>query len=43
MFTLAQEEELVSYLKTMENSLFGLTMKDLRSLAYELAEKWTIA
>ncbi|KAG8236499.1 hypothetical protein J437_LFUL013336 [Ladona fulva] len=34
-----QEEELVSYLKTMESRLFGLTMKYLRSLAYELAEK----
>lgn len=39
MFTLEQEEELVSYLKTMESRLFGLTMKDLRSLAYQLAEK----
>ncbi|KAG8239760.1 hypothetical protein J437_LFUL010608 [Ladona fulva] len=39
VFTAEQEEELVSYLKTMESRLFGLTMKYLRSLAYELAEK----
>lgn len=39
VFTSEQEDELVSYLKTMESRLFGLTMKDLRSLAYQLAEK----
>ena len=39
VFTPEQEEELVSYLKTMESRLFGLTMKDLRSLAYDLAER----
>ncbi|KAK9739010.1 Tc5 transposase DNA-binding domain [Popillia japonica] len=37
VFTEEQELELVSYLKTMEARLFGLTMKDLRSLAYQLA------
>lgn len=39
VFTSEEEDELVSYLKTMESRLFGLTMKDLRSLAYQLAEK----
>lgn len=39
VFTPEQEEELVSYLKMMESRLFGLTMKELRSLAYDLAEK----
>lgn len=37
VFTEEQELELVNYLKTMEARLFGLTMKDLRSLAYQLA------
>ncbi|KAG8236615.1 hypothetical protein J437_LFUL012807 [Ladona fulva] len=32
VFTAEQEAELVSYLKTTENRIFGLTMKDLRSL-----------
>lgn len=31
------EEELVSYIKEMEASLFGLTTRDVRRLAYELA------
>lgn len=39
VFTAEQEIELVAYLKSMESRLFGLTMKDLRSLAYELAER----
>ncbi|KAG8212675.1 hypothetical protein J437_LFUL019528, partial [Ladona fulva] len=30
---------MASYLKTMESRIFGLTIKDLPSLAYELAEK----
>lgn len=37
VFTEEHELELVNYLKTMEARLFGLTMKDLRSLAYQLA------
>lgn len=37
VFTQEQEHELVNYLKTMEARLFGLTMKDLRTLAYQLA------
>lgn len=39
VFTPEQEDELVAYLKSMESRLFGLTMKDLRSLAYQLAEQ----
>ena len=41
--TQEQELELVNYLKTMEARLFGLTMKDLRTLAYQLAERNGIA
>lgn len=39
VFTKEQEEELAMYAKNMESRLFGLTTKDLRSLAYDLAEK----
>lgn len=39
VFSEQQENELVDYLLSMESRLFGLTMKDLRSLAYELAER----
>ncbi|KAJ8982004.1 hypothetical protein NQ317_004091 [Molorchus minor] len=35
----SQEEELATYVKDMESRFFGLTTKDLRSLAYDLAEK----
>lgn len=38
-FSSAQEEELVEYIKLMESRLFGLTTKDLRRLAFQLAEK----
>ncbi|KAF9416056.1 hypothetical protein HW555_006468, partial [Spodoptera exigua] len=39
VFNVDQERELASYVKNMENRFFGLTTKDLRRLAYELAEK----
>uniref|UniRef100_A0A1B6L3T1 HTH CENPB-type domain-containing protein n=1 Tax=Graphocephala atropunctata TaxID=36148 RepID=A0A1B6L3T1_9HEMI len=39
VFSVEQEFELVKYLKSMESRLFGLTMKDLRSLAFQLAER----
>lgn len=39
IFSVAQELELVDYLKDMEARLFGLTMKDCRYLAFQLAEK----
>ncbi|KAJ8728527.1 hypothetical protein PYW07_006223 [Mythimna separata] len=39
VFNVDQERELASYVKNMENRFFGLTIKDLRRLAYELAEK----
>ena len=32
------EEELVQYLLTMESKFFGLTRKDVRSIAYQLAK-----
>lgn len=37
VFAHYQELELVNYLKTMEALLFGLTMKDLSTLALQLA------
>jgi hypothetical protein len=43
VFSTEQELELVEYLKTMESRLFGLTQKDLRSLAFELAERNNIS
>lgn len=39
VFSERQEYELVNYLLTMESRLFGLTMKELRSLAFQLAER----
>ncbi|KAG5875510.1 hypothetical protein JTB14_036956 [Gonioctena quinquepunctata] len=39
VFTTEQEKELVSHLESMESRLFGLTMKDSRSLAFQLAER----
>lgn len=38
VFSEDQEKELATYVKNMESRLFGLTTKDLRSLAYDLAE-----
>ncbi|XP_031347130.1 uncharacterized protein LOC116173619 [Photinus pyralis] len=38
-FTDVQESELVEYVKLMEGRLFGLTTKDLRRLAFQLAEQ----
>lgn len=38
-FTDPQELELVEYVKLMESRLFSLTTKDLRRLAYQLAEQ----
>ncbi|CAH2011606.1 unnamed protein product [Acanthoscelides obtectus] len=37
VFTQDQEVELVVYLKDMQKRLFGLTLKELRKLAYQLA------
>ncbi|KAJ3658355.1 hypothetical protein Zmor_010098 [Zophobas morio] len=39
VFTAEQELELVAYLKDMQKQLFGMTMKEFRRLAYQLAEK----
>lgn len=39
MFNDSQELELVEYVQQMEGRLFGLTMLDLRKLAFDLAEK----
>lgn len=38
VFTTDQEEELASYIKDMESRLFGLSRKEVRQLAYQLAE-----
>ncbi|KAL1516483.1 hypothetical protein ABEB36_000392 [Hypothenemus hampei] len=37
-FTVQQEKELVSYLIDMQRRLFGITMKELRQFAFQLAE-----
>ncbi|CAH1965849.1 unnamed protein product [Acanthoscelides obtectus] len=34
-----QEEELVAHILNMESRMYGLTTKDVRSIAYQLAEK----
>lgn len=39
VFSEEQEGELENYLLSMESRLFGLTTKDLRSLAFQLAER----
>ncbi|KAG5877049.1 hypothetical protein JTB14_029377 [Gonioctena quinquepunctata] len=39
VFTTEQGSELVSYLKSIENRLFGLIMKDFLLLAFQLAER----
>lgn len=39
IFSIEEEKELVNYIKLMENRLFGLNTKDLRKLAYQLAER----
>lgn len=39
IFTRSEEDEMVAYLKHMEERLFGLTTVDLRRLAYQLAVK----
>lgn len=39
IFSAAQEEELASYIKDMEGRLFGLSPKEVRQLAYQLATK----
>lgn len=39
VFSKEQEFELASYAKDMESRFFGLTTKDMRILAYDLAEK----
>ena len=35
----ALEDELVEYIRKMEQMFFGLTTRDVRRLAYQLAEK----
>lgn len=39
VFTMEQEAEIVSYLTAMEAKLFGMTIFDLREIAFQLAEK----
>lgn len=39
VFSQQQEDELVSYLMSMEGHLFGLTMHEFREVAFQLAEK----
>jgi len=39
VFNDSQELELVEYVQQMEGRLLGLTMMDLRKLAFDLAEK----
>jgi hypothetical protein len=39
VFSTSEEEELVIYLKKMGGRLFGLTSKELRNLAFQLADK----
>uniref|UniRef100_A0A146KT86 Tigger transposable element-derived protein 6 n=1 Tax=Lygus hesperus TaxID=30085 RepID=A0A146KT86_LYGHE len=39
VFSKTQEEELVKYILVMEERLFGLTLTDVRRLAFELAER----
>ncbi|KAF2895084.1 hypothetical protein ILUMI_11089 [Ignelater luminosus] len=39
VFTEAQETELVNHILFLEERLFGLTLHDLRRLAFELAER----
>lgn len=43
VFSKDQENEPVNYLKDMEGRLFGLSMKDFRALAFQLAEKNNLA
>lgn len=39
VFSEQQEKELVKYILELEERLFGITLKELRELAYELAEQ----
>ncbi|KAF2888663.1 hypothetical protein ILUMI_17510 [Ignelater luminosus] len=39
VFSKKQEKELVAYLHKMEVHRFGLTIKELRTLAFQLAER----
>ena len=39
VFTEQQEEELVAHILDMERRMYGLTTKDVRSIAYQLADK----
>lgn len=39
VFTKEQEDELVTYILDMESRMYGLTSKDVRSIAYQLAVK----
>jgi hypothetical protein len=43
VFSAEQEEELVNYILDMEVRMYGLTTHDVRSLAYQLAERNGIA
>ncbi|KAG8228369.1 hypothetical protein J437_LFUL008218 [Ladona fulva] len=39
VFNQAQEEELVNHILEMETRFYGITLRDVRSLAFQLAEK----
>jgi hypothetical protein len=39
VFTIEQENEIVDHIKDMETRMYGLTKKELLSLAYQLADK----
>lgn len=39
VFSLSEEKELCAYLLEMEERLYGLTVKDLKALVYQLAIK----
>lgn len=43
VFSRQQEEELVQYIVDMDKRLYGLTLRDIRSVAYHLAERNKIA
>lgn len=39
VFTTQQESELVDYILSIEQSFYGITIKEIRKLAFDLAEK----
>jgi hypothetical protein len=42
VFSPEQQEELVNYILKMESMFYGMTIKDVRHLAFQLAEKKVI-